>query len=263
MTAVMSDSEDEIVTGTTLNDSLYKPGSSHNNSFFTSSQSSSQNNPAAPDCSPSAISDMKFVVFRQSLVQLFKFCPQCGSPAEVDQEFVTGSMLTVKYSCLSGHSDLWRSQPFVDRKPVGNVLLSAAILFTGNSYTKVSSFAKTVNLAFPSRTTYQQEQNSTLFPVVQEKWLEEKSKAQAEVKVLPKVVLAGDARCDSPGHCAKYGSYTLMEAGPTQTNKIVELELVQVSEVSILSITVGFHILYSTQYTYIVTEVQFSLTYFK
>lgn len=236
MALVLSDTEDELVPGTNLLDSsLYRPDShsSNDNSFYNSFQSaSSKNAPSTSGCSYGAISDQKFVVFRECLLALFKFCPQCGSPTEIEHEFLTGSMLTVKYSCLSGHSDVWRSQPFENKKPVGNVLLSAALLFTGNSYSKMSSFAKSINLAFPSKTVYQQEQNATLFPVVQEKWLEEKGKAQAEVKALPKIILAGDARCDSPGHSAKYGSYTLMEAGPTQTNKIVELELVQVSEVS-------------------------------
>lgn len=45
------------------------------------------------------------------------------------------------------------------------------------------------------------------------------------------VVLGGDARCDSPGYSAKYGSYTLMDL---VTKKIVDFQLVQVC-MSILS----------------------------
>ena len=47
--------------------------------------------------------------------------------------------------------------------------------------------------------------------------------------------LAGDARCDTPGHRAKYGSYTLMHVdghGRKGSNRIVAMELVKVSEVS-------------------------------
>ncbi|KAK3705290.1 hypothetical protein QZH41_008177 [Actinostola sp. cb2023] len=42
------------------------------------------------------------------------------------------------------------------------------------------------------------------------------------------LVLAGDGRCDSPGHCAKYGSYTVIE----QTmNRVLDFQLVQSNEV--------------------------------
>ena len=36
------------------------------------------------------------------------------------------------------------------------------------------------------------------------------------------VVLTGDGRCDSPGHCAKYCTYTIMDS---TTGKIVDLEV--------------------------------------
>ena len=44
----------------------------------------------------------------------------------------------------------------------------------------------------------------------------------------------GDARCDTPGHNAKFGSYILMHSdgdGHQGTRKIVSMKLVQVSEV--------------------------------
>ena len=40
-----------------------------------------------------------------------------------------------------------------------------------------------------------------------------------------RLVLAGDGRCDSPGHFTKYGSYSLMEQ---HLNKVLHTELVQV-----------------------------------
>ena len=40
------------------------------------------------------------------------------------------------------------------------------------------------------------------------------------------LIVAGDGRCDSPGHCAKYGSYTFMEQ---RYNKVLHFELVQVN----------------------------------
>ncbi|XP_028444628.1 uncharacterized protein LOC114562455 [Perca flavescens] len=43
-----------------------------------------------------------------------------------------------------------------------------------------------------------------------------------------KVILGGDMRADSPGHSAKYGSYTTMDL---QCNTIVDIQLVQSNEV--------------------------------
>ena len=58
-------------------------------------------------------------------------------------------------------------------------------------------------------------------------------KNQAEVvkqlKQNKSVDLCGDGRCDSPGHSAKYGTYTLMDK---KSNLIVKFSLMQVTEVS-------------------------------
>lgn len=40
--------------------------------------------------------------------------------------------------------------------------------------------------------------------------------------------LGGDARCSSPGHTAKYGSYTFMDV---ETSKVIYIQLVQCNEV--------------------------------
>ena len=42
------------------------------------------------------------------------------------------------------------------------------------------------------------------------------------------MTLAGDARCDSPGHSAKYGTYTMLDV---KINKIVDFKVVSVCEV--------------------------------
>jgi len=42
------------------------------------------------------------------------------------------------------------------------------------------------------------------------------------------VTLIGDGRCDSPGHSAKYCTYTFMEP---ESGKIVDSEVISVTEV--------------------------------
>jgi len=39
------------------------------------------------------------------------------------------------------------------------------------------------------------------------------------------VILTGDGRCDSPGHSAKFGSYTVIEQ---KMNRVLDFQLVQV-----------------------------------
>ena len=43
------------------------------------------------------------------------------------------------------------------------------------------------------------------------------------------VVLAGDGPCDSPGHCAKYCTYTLLDV---DSKKVVDFKVVSVTEVA-------------------------------
>ena len=122
----------------------------------------------------------------------------------------------------------WESQPVVKRKPLGNLLLAASILFTGN-FAAISRLASCFNLQFFSESVFYDTQRKYLFPVVNEAW-EAESQRQVDRLTSKEVVnLDGDGRCDSPGHCAKYGTYTLMDE---DSGDVVAFNVVQVSEVS-------------------------------
>ena len=60
-------------------------------------------------------------------------------------------------------------------------------------------------------------------------WEKEQQNTLRQVKVKGAVSLNGDGQCDSPGHNAKYGTYTLMD---DNTGKITAFSIVQVSEVT-------------------------------
>ena len=156
----------------------------------------------------------KYIVFSDNLDSLHKFCNQCGSPVTEKSKRTTGSMISYSITCHAGHKYTWRSQPVQHRQPVGNLLISAAILTTGNTFAKIKAFADSLNLQLFSHTLYNKIQKEKLLPVIQEDW--EKEKAVEEVKSLGPVVLAGDGRCDTPGHCAKYGTYSLMHVDREQ-----------------------------------------------
>ena len=61
-------------------------------------------------------------------------------------------------------------------------------------------------------------------------WKEQQAEVFADLKSRKTgAVLAGDGRCDSPGHCAKYCTYTLLDV---ESQKVVDFKIVSVSEVA-------------------------------
>jgi len=64
--------------------------------------------------------------------------------------------------------------------------------------------------------------------VVNKAWKEERSSVLDEVKSKGPVNLIGDRRCDSPGHNAKYCTYTMM----TDEGKVAAFSVVQVTEIT-------------------------------
>ena len=138
-------------------------------------------------------------------------------------------MLSVELTCHSGHTTNWDSQPVVKKKPLGNLLMASSILFTGNTFAAISRFASCFNLQFFSESVYYSTQQKYLIPVVNEAWEAESRRQIERLNGKAVVNLDGDGRCDSPGHCAKYGTYTLMD---DDTGDVVAFNVVQVSEVT-------------------------------
>ena len=68
----------------------------------------------------------------------------------------------------------------------------------------------------------------TTILVVQHTWIETQTAILKQLEKEKSVDVYGDGRSDSPGHSAKYGTYTLMDE---KTNLIIEFSVVQVTEV--------------------------------
>ena len=172
-----------------------------------------------------------------NLEQLFKFCQHCGAPLRIKKKKVTGGMVTYDLECLKGHSYQWQSSPIENRQPAINLALAAAVVVNGNTFSDLDDFAKTLNLQILSRSRYQQIQKQYIFPVIQEAWKAEQDDMLSIFKNAKDLVLAGDGRCDSPGHNAQYGTYTLMDASSKEwegSRKILDIQLVRKNEVGII-----------------------------
>ena len=74
-------------------------------------------------------------------------------------------MVTFQLECHAGHQCTWRSQPVVKKAPLGNILLSAAILFSGLCYTAARDLIHCLGLQ-----VFFAHRKETLVPFMQETW---------------------------------------------------------------------------------------------
>ena len=82
-----------------------------------------------------------------------------------------------------------------------------------------------------SCSTFHRLQAAYLIPAVQVNWHLQQQELIEERRGTGSISVGGDARCCSPGHTAKYGSYTLMDL---EANKVLSVELVQVKLMTFL-----------------------------
>ncbi|XP_065054534.1 uncharacterized protein LOC135683252 [Rhopilema esculentum] len=170
--------------------------------------------------------ERKFLVFESCLLQLFAICSVCLGPCIDISTSLVGSMVQVEASCLQGHVRKWRSQPLIGDMPLGNFVIAASTLLSGCSPAKILLLFH--NMQTPSFTerTYHRIQKLYLIPSILEHW---KSVQQQLLRSSQGIrTLGGDARMDSPGHTAKYGSYSLMNL---ESNKIISVNTLQSNEV--------------------------------
>ena len=171
--------------------------------------------------------EAKYIIFESALLELFKVCPYCCGDSDANVSFVMGTLVVVQQKCCSTACNFrrkWYSQPFIGNLPAGNVLLSASILYAGASPTKVLRTLSSMNVASIAYSTYLDHQRKYLQPAIVSCWERNQFSLIGEFGD-DKLTIGGDGRCDSPGHTAKYGSYTFLEL---QTNKVLHIELVQV-----------------------------------
>lgn len=111
---------------------------------------------------------------------------------------------------------------------VTSVLLSSAVLLTGNNFDKVNLMAKMLRLAFVSSSTFNRIQTLHAVPAVKELWKEMKEEIW-ETFQDEDLVFCGDARMDLPGFSTKYCTYILMDHY-LNTGIVTDLEVVDKHE---------------------------------
>ncbi|XP_064630855.1 uncharacterized protein LOC135497260 isoform X2 [Lineus longissimus] len=175
---------------------------------------------------PSPQYERKFIVFESSLRLLFMFCQVCRAPCRVALRTL-GTAVMVMAICENQHQQEWTSQPFKGQLPIGNLLLAAGILYSGSSPVRGLNILKNIGVAVISRRTFYTIQGLYLIPSVFAVW-QRKQDGMFKERKRKQLSLSGDARCCSPGHTAKYGSYSLMDES---AGKVLDVSLVQSNEV--------------------------------
>ena len=136
-------------------------------------------------------------MFRSHLLSLFTSCRSCHQlcTGKVAQQM--GTFISIRQTCSHcGHIWLWNSQPFIKNQPAGNILLSAAILFSGSTPIKVLHFLKCLQVACITDRTFYLHQTQYLEPSVLSVW---SSKQQHLISTCEfPLMIGGDGRADSP-----------------------------------------------------------------
>ena len=174
----------------------------------------------------SPVEQVKLLVYAECLMELLKVCPVCASLCAVDRIRLKGSCLLLDRQCINGHTSAWASQPMLSNNlPAGNMALAGSILFSGSSPVKALHMLDALRMPNMSLDTFGKIQRCYLAPAVRSVWSSQQEELLQE-RTGSQVHLGGDGRCCSPGHTAKYCSYSLMD---TKASKILDTQLVQVS----------------------------------
>lgn len=85
--------------------------------------------------------------------------------------------------CPNSHvAETWCSQPVLNRGlHGGDLLISSAILFSGNNFNKIELFAKILHMGFPSQSSFTKLQRKYLVPAVDDLWEEKQGEMTAEM----------------------------------------------------------------------------------
>ena len=199
----------------------------HSSFHFPSDESSdSDSNSDKQDTTPGPTEQRVFLVFESSLLSLFVNCPTCGQRASTNT-LLYGTLVVVKMSCPDDHEYTWYSQPLVGKAGAGNLLLSAAIVFSGATYTTFANIASSLNLVIFSEQLFYKIQQTRIFPLVTSYYHKTQIVIAELLRENGPLILSGNGRCDSSGYSAKYCTYSLMD---NVTGFTVDYSLVQVTE---------------------------------
>ncbi|XP_065133775.1 uncharacterized protein [Paramisgurnus dabryanus] len=168
---------------------------------------------------------------------------ECRAPAPFEINVRSrGTAAVVEWMCPRGHTVWkWASQPILKYGMLaGDFMLSTNILLSGNNYAKISLLFKFMNMGMVERSTFFRIQDSYCVDTIKEFWDEKRAAVITQLKSKGPVVALGDARMDSPGFCAQYCTYSVMDNGSKQIICMVNIDKRETMRNSVIMEKEGF-----------------------
>lgn len=100
------------------------------------------------------------------LLQLLSICRECLAPTETTLK-ERGTLLHAVTICVRGHRTVWESQPRINGKALMNLLLPAAITFSGASPTRAIRLLSSVGVAVVQKSQLFVIQGCLVFPAAE------------------------------------------------------------------------------------------------
>ena len=226
----ISQNDEDFASNVLSSESDIESQGEFDESYIASSQSSqdSEASQSVPDRNTNPSVEVKLIVFWSALIQLLSFCQICRAHAYIQKVVYKGCAVTVSLLCSSNHETTWTSMPKINGMFAGNLLVPAAILFTGETYTRFKEICDAIGLKCIGKSYYHRIQTHYLFPCIHKIYKTVRGVLIAKITgERPSLDLSGDARCDSPGYGAKYSTYSLMD---TVTNQVIHFHVTHVGQ---------------------------------
>jgi len=181
------------------------------------------------------------IVMWSSLLPLLSKCqtPGCSAAVAEDnmEKYFNGAALDVKLLCDSGHQNHWSNSQKIEHKkkkvPILNIKLTVYLYLSGLSFQVFKAFCIKMDIVMFSTTTWYRYLNSLVYPVIYTFWVKHQAsniKDAMDIQdVSGGVKMAGDARFDSPGYYARYGTYFMQDL---ETRKVLGVYVAMKHQVS-------------------------------
>nr|XP_055023118.1 uncharacterized protein LOC129413459 [Misgurnus anguillicaudatus] len=155
---------------------------------------------------------------------------------------VRGTAVILQWVCPNEHCVWqWNSQPtFKFGMQAGDFMLATNILLSGNNFAKISLLFQFMNMKIVDRATFFRVQDAYCVDTIREFWHDCRSTIISGLKSKDSVVALADGRMDSPGFCAQFCTYTVMENDTKQIISVVNIDKRETKRISVNMEKEGF-----------------------
>ena len=115
-------------------------------------------------------SENYYIVSESSLCKLLSVCRFCNSTFIPIIDYSKGTLISTSSVCSNGHVFSWQSQSCHNKLPWGNLILSSAIMFSGNNTAKILRFLNHMKVQVPSVRTVTRLQSAYTVPATIEEF---------------------------------------------------------------------------------------------